>query len=241
MTENETNQQPQNVTTPVTATHTNQASTPNDRSQSFGTRPDFNRNAPMRRNFRDGNRGGQPSTPGGPNNAPGGPGNNRNRFDRRRPNGGRSNNRQKDDANALETQIILVRRITRVVKGGKRMRFSALVVSGDRAGKIGFGLKKGLDFQDAVAKATKKAQDSAIKIKLNDNGSIDFPIQEKYKSCEIMLKPAKSGTGVIAGGFLRPVLELAGVKNIYTKIIGSRNKIAGVQTTLKTLQKFEGK
>lgn len=188
-------------------------------------------------------RNGSTPRPGG---APGTPSTdqagNRNRFDRRRPNnGGRQNNRQKEDPNALETQVILVRRITRVVKGGKRMRFSALVVSGDRAGKIGFGLKKGLDFQDAVAKATKKAQDSAIKIKLNDNGSVDFPIQEKYKSCELMLKPAKSGTGVIAGGFLRPVLELAGVKNIYTKIIGSRNKIAGVQTALKTLRKFESK
>ncbi len=234
-----TNQDSQTTATNAISNNTTANSTPTQNQQPNNTRSfdgnRFQRPGGFRGNNDrfprpDGRSGsvGQPNRPG-------------NRFDRRRPGGNRPNNRNKEDANSLESQVILVRRITRVVKGGKRMRFSALVVSGDRAGKIGFGLKKGLDFQDAVAKATKKAQDSAIKIKLNEVSSIDFPIQEKYKSCEIMLKPAKSGTGVIAGGFLRPVLELAGIKNIYSKIIGSRNKISGVQTALRTLQKFEAK
>lgn len=152
----------------------------------------------------------------------------------------RDNRRQKEeDRSDLESQVIAVRRVTRVVKGGKRMRFSALVVVGDKAGKVGYGLKKGLDFQDAVAKATKKAQDSLIKISINKDGSIEFPSLNKFKACELMLKPAKSGTGLIAGGFIRPVLELAGVQNIYSKIITSRNKVSGVQATFEALKKYK--
>lgn len=152
----------------------------------------------------------------------------------------RDSRRQKEeDHSNLESQVIVVRRVTRVVKGGKRMRFSALVVVGDKAGKVGYGLKKGLDFQDAVAKATKKAQDNLIKININKDGSIDFPSLNKFKACELMLKPAKSGTGLIAGGFIRPVLELAGVQNIYSKIITSRNKVSGVQATFEALKKYK--
>jgi small subunit ribosomal protein S5 len=152
---------------------------------------------------------------------------------------GRDMRKPKDDEfSNLESQVILVRRVTRVVKGGKRMRFSALVVVGDKAGKVGFGIRKGLDFQDAVAKATKKAQETMIKVTINSDGSLAFPIKQKFKACEIMLKPAKTGTGLIAGGFLRPVLELAGIKNIYSKIITTRNKVVGVQTTFEALKKY---
>jgi small subunit ribosomal protein S5 len=151
----------------------------------------------------------------------------------------RDSRRPKEDENSnLESQVILVRRVTRVVKGGKRMRFSALVVVGDKSGKVGYGLKKGLDFQDAVAKATKRAQDTMIKVQINESGSVNFPLKQKFKACEIMLKPAKTGTGLIAGGFLRPVLELAGVKNIYSKIITTRNKVVGVQATFEALKNY---
>jgi small subunit ribosomal protein S5 len=140
-----------------------------------------------------------------------------------------------------EAKVILIRRVTRVVKGGKRMRFSALVVVGDREGKIGYGLKKGADFQDSVAKATKSAQNSMFKVNLDDNKSVSFPSDTKHKSSEIFLKPAHSGTGLIAGGFVRPVLELAGIENIYSKINRSRNKIVGVQCVLKALKKYSSK
>jgi small subunit ribosomal protein S5 len=140
-----------------------------------------------------------------------------------------------------EAKVILIRRVTRVVKGGKRMRFSALVVVGDREGKIGYGLKKGADFQDSVAKATKSAQNAMFKINFDQNKSVSFPSDTKHKSCEIFLKPAHSGTGLIAGGFIRPVLELAGIQNIYSKINRSRNKIVGVQCVLKALQKYSVK
>jgi small subunit ribosomal protein S5 len=155
------------------------------------------------------------------------------------PNGGRNNKRKREvEDSDLETRVISVRRVTRVVKGGKRMRFSALVVAGDLNGKVGIGIGKGSDYQDAVTKATKKAKSSMIKVNINDDSSIDFTSKTKHKAALIYLKPAKKGTGIIAGGFLRPVVELAGIKNVYSKIIGTRNKIAGTQAAFKALGNY---
>jgi small subunit ribosomal protein S5 len=159
--------------------------------------------------------------------------------------GSANNNRRNDrrgpkvqETQELESKVIEVRRVTRVVKGGKRMRFSALVVVGDREGKVGFGLKKGQDFQDAVSKATKQANGKLLKITMDANKSLPFVSNTKHKSSEIFLKPASTGTGLIAGGFIRPVLELAGVQNIYSKINRSRNKIAGIQCVMAALKKY---
>jgi small subunit ribosomal protein S5 len=152
----------------------------------------------------------------------------------------RQNRREKEaEVQQLDNKVIDVRRVTRVVKGGKRMRFSALVVVGDRNGKVGFAIKKGLDYQDAVAKATKKATSNLIKVELNSDFSLKNIVQMKYKACEIYLKPAKQGTGLIAGGYVRPVLELAGVQNVYSKVIRSRNKIAGVQAVFEALKDYK--
>jgi small subunit ribosomal protein S5 len=156
------------------------------------------------------------------------------RTDRKNPKGG-------SDVQELESKVIEVRRVTRVVKGGKRMRFSALVVVGDRQGKVGYGLKKGQDFQDAVAKATKQANGKLIKVSLDANKSLAFTSNTKHKSSEIFLKTASHGVGLIAGGFIRPVLELAGIENIYSKINRSRNKIAGVQCVIAALSKYTNK
>lgn len=145
---------------------------------------------------------------------------------------------RQEEQSDLDSQLIEVKRVTRVVKGGKRMRFAALVVVGDRKGQVGMGFMKGMDFQDAVQKATRKAKDNIIKISINEAGSIEFPIQYKFKSAQLFMKPATKGTGLIAGGYLRPVLELAGIENIYTKILGSNNKIAGVQAVIQALSKY---
>jgi small subunit ribosomal protein S5 len=160
----------------------------------------------------------------------------RREFDKR---GGDRNQRQ--DQEALDNKVIDVRRVTRVTKGGKKMRFSALVVVGDKAGRVGYAVRKGVDFQAAVQKATKKAQQTMIKIELTENGSIKFPVQVKFQNSRIFMKPAPSGTGLIAGGYLRPILELAGVQNIYSKIITSSSKITGIQAALKALEKFKTK
>lgn len=152
---------------------------------------------------------------------------------------GRVRRKRDEEENKYDSQIIQVRRVTRVVKGGKRMRFSALVVVGDKQGRVGFGLKKGVDFQESVSKATKQATANMIKINLSSDESVPFESKIKYKSSVIMLKPADQGTGLISGGFIRPVLELAGVKNIYSKIIGSSNKVTGVQAVFEALKTYQ--
>ena len=162
----------------------------------------------------------------------------RGRNGRNNRKGGRDRRRKDEDENKYDSQIIQVRRVTRVVKGGKRMRFSALVVVGDKKGNVGYGLKKGVDFQESVAKATKQATANMIKVKLDENGTIPFQTQVKYKSSQIMLKPADAGTGLISGGFIRPVLELAGVENVYSKVLGSTNKVTGVQAVFEALKKY---
>lgn len=146
--------------------------------------------------------------------------------------------RTTEEQDNIENVVIDVRRVTKVVAGGKNMRFSALVVVGDRNGKVGYALAKGIDYQDSVNKAVKKAKTKLINLKLNENRSVTFPQIYKFKSCLLYLKPAHSGTGVIAGGFLRPILELAGVENIYTKLVGSRNKVTGVRAAIQALAKY---
>jgi small subunit ribosomal protein S5 len=157
-------------------------------------------------------------------------------FAKKKP---RTDKRTRDeDSDSFETQVLQVRRVTRVVKGGKRMRFSALVVVGDKSGKVGYGLEKGLDYQESVSKATRKAKENILNINITKDGSLKFPIISEYKSSTIMLKPAYAGTGLISGGFIRPVLELVGVKNIYTKVLGTNNKITGVKAMFKALQNY---
>jgi len=203
----------------------------------------FNRSA---RTGAPGAFGNRNNRPGGFNSAGPNAGGNRGPNDRNRGGfGGRRNDRaprdrkpREDEFSDFTSEVIDVRRVTRVVKGGKRMRFSALVVIGDKNGRIGFGLRKGLDFQDAVAKATREAKKTLIRINLDEAKSLPFPIDLKYKSSRIMLKPAQAGTGLIAGGFIRPILTLAGYENVYSKIIGSSNKIVGVQSVFKALEKF---
>ncbi len=134
----------------------------------------------------------------------------------------------------FEEVIVNIGRVTKVVKGGRRFRFTALVVVGNRNGLVGFGFGKAKEVPDAI----KKAVDDAFKsiIKVNVKGStIAHDIEVKYNSSKILLKPASEGTGVIAGGSTRPVLELAGIKDILTKSLGSNNSANVVRATIKAL------
>ena len=215
---------------------------------SSGTRT--NSNTGQRRTFGARTAGGSSTSPSRVPSPTGSTGERRNASNRNDRNGsgnrsggrptGRNDRRpqKSQEEQQYESKVIEVRRVTRVVKGGKRMRFSALVVVGDRNGKVGFGLKKGQDFADAVAKATKKATGAIIKVTMDKNKSVSFASNTKHKSSEIFLKPATQGIGLIAGGFVRPVLELAGIENVYTKINRSRNKIPGVQCVIKALLKY---
>ena len=136
-----------------------------------------------------------------------------------------------------EENVLQVDRVSRTVKGGKRMRFRALVIIGNRAGKIGMGVGKAAEVVDAVAKATTFAKKHIMEIPLV-NDTIPFPIDIHNGAAHIILKPAKAGTSVIAGGTIRVICNLAGIKNLVAKILGTANKINNAQTTLMALEKL---
>ena len=131
-------------------------------------------------------------------------------------------------------------RVTRVTKGGKRMRFRALTVLGNRKGRVGFGLAKGVDVAAATGKAATLARKSLMTVPLVDE-TIPHPVEAKFAAARIMLKPAPKGTGVKAGGAVRIVLELAGIPNVVSKILGSSNKINNVKATFVALRKLKAR
>jgi len=134
-----------------------------------------------------------------------------------------------------EEKNIEIARVTRVTKGGKRMRFRALTVIGNRKGRVGFGLAKGLDVAAATAKATAKARKALMTVPLV-NETIPHAVTAKFSAAVVLLKPAPKGTGVKAGGAVRIVLELAGVPNVVSKILGSSNKANNVKATMAALK-----
>ena len=134
----------------------------------------------------------------------------------------------------IEKSLVCVRRVTKVVKGGRTMRFSALVVVGDKKGSVGLGTGKAGEVPNAIEKATQNAKKNMKKINLLGN-TIPHEAEGQFGTSRVMLFPAKEGTGVIAGGSARSVIELAGIKDIVTKIHGSRNKINCVKATVNGL------
>lgn len=137
-----------------------------------------------------------------------------------------------------EQKLVDLARVTRVVAGGRRFRFRATVVIGNKKGTVGMGVAKGVDVSTAVEKAVKRAQKNLINVSFS-GGTIPHEIEVKYKGARVLLKPAREGTGVIAGGSIRAVVELAGVRDILSKMLGSQNKISNVRATLQALQNLE--
>ena len=136
----------------------------------------------------------------------------------------------------LEDKVISINRVTKVVKGGRQFRFAATVVVGNRKGKVGIGLGKAKEMPDAVKKATQAASKNLINVELIDNRTISHEIIVKEGAVRVMLKPAKEGTGVKAGGPVRDVLELAGVKDVLSKSLGSSTKVNMARATLNALK-----
>lgn len=155
------------------------------------------------------------------------------KFDKKRP---RNNNRPSKPKSDLEDKVIEIRRVTKVVKGGRQFRFAATVVVGNRRGLVGLGTGKAHEMPDAVKKATQAASKNLIKVDLVDNRTISHDIIVKEGACKVMLKPAKEGTGVKAGGPVRDVLELAGIKDVLSKSQGSSTKINAARATLNALK-----
>lgn len=145
-------------------------------------------------------------------------------------------NTQRISANGLilKDQLISVNRVTKVVKGGKNMSFAALVVVGDEAGHVGFGTGKAREVPTAIKKAVEAAKKNLIRVPLIE-GTLPHPIIGKYGAGRVLLKPAEEGTGVIAGGAVRAVLQALGVHNIRTKVLGSNNPHNVVRATFDGL------
>ena len=139
----------------------------------------------------------------------------------------------------LEERVVSIKRVTKVVKGGRNFRFTALVVVGDGNGHVGAGLGKAAEIPEAIRKGKEDAMKKLVSVAINENGSITHDYVGEFGSAEVLLKKAPEGTGVIAGGPARAVIELAGIKNIRTKSLGSRNKQNVVLATIAGLSELK--
>ena len=139
----------------------------------------------------------------------------------------------------LQDKVVTIKRVTKVVKGGRNMRFTALVVVGDGNGHVGAGLGKATESPDAIRKGKEDAIKNMVSVALDENASITHDFIGKFGSSEVLLKRSPEGTGLIAGGPARAVLELAGFKNIRTKSLGSNNKQNVVLATIEGLSKLK--
>jgi len=134
-----------------------------------------------------------------------------------------------------DQKLLELARVTRVVKGGRRFRFRAVLILGNRNGKVGVGIAKGADVSEAVRKATNDAKKNMVQIKRH-NSTIACPSGAKVGSARVILKPARAGRGIVAGGAVRSVVELAGIRDIVSKSLGSANKLSLARATVKALE-----
>ncbi len=143
--------------------------------------------------------------------------------------------RQKEQKEFAE-EVLQIARVTRVVKGGRRLRFRVTIAIGDRKGRVGIGVGKATEVVSGIKKAVARAKRDLINVPITDDGTIPHEIKIKFKASRLIIIPAAPGTGVIAGGAVRKILALAGVKNVLSKNIGTRNMLVTAQATLKGLQ-----
>lgn len=139
----------------------------------------------------------------------------------------------------IKDKVVTIKRVTKTVKGGRNMRFTALVVVGDGNGHVGAGLGKAVEIPEAIRKGKEDAMKHLVSIALDENNSVTHDYIGKYGSANVLLKKAPEGTGIIAGGPARVVCELAGIKNIRTKSLGSNNKQNVVMATIEGLRQVK--
>lgn len=139
----------------------------------------------------------------------------------------------------LEDNVVNIKRVTKTVKGGRNMRFSALVVVGDKDGHVGAGVGKAVEIPEAIRKGREDAEKNLVEVPIDENGSVPHDYTGEFGSARVLIKKAPEGTGIIAGGPARAVLELAGYKNVRTKSLGSNNKQNVVLAALEGLKSLK--
>lgn len=146
---------------------------------------------------------------------------------------------RKEKDNRFEERVVAINRISKTVKGGRKMRFSALVVVGDGKGYVGFGTGKANEVPDAIKKALEAAKKNLYKVPMVKGGTFPHDIMGEYGAVKVFMKPAPVGTGIVAGGPVRAVLELAGIENVYSKVYGSRTPINVVRATINGIENMK--
>jgi len=156
-------------------------------------------------------------------------------MDKGKPNSFSKKRFQKREKPEFDQNMIDLARVTRVVKGGRRFSFRAAVVIGNRKGKVGFGVAKGTDVSIAIGKAVVEAKKNMINVK-RTNTTIAFEVKEKFGAAQVMIRPAQEGRGIVAGGAMRAVIDLAGIKDVVAKSRGTSNKLNVAKATMKALE-----
>lgn len=160
------------------------------------------------------------------------------RGDRRSGRGGRRRDNRRDEDKQFDEQTIAIERVSRTVKGGRRLRFKAVVVMGDRKNRLGVGVAKARDVQQAIEKANRVAKKNMFTVPVV-NETIPHEVEVKYGACRVLLKPAAPGAGIIAGGTVRTIIGTTGIHNLVTKSLGSTNKVNVAYATVKALQSLK--
>ncbi|MBU1045867.1 30S ribosomal protein S5 [Patescibacteria group bacterium] len=152
----------------------------------------------------------------------------------------RRTNRQKEvEKDEFESKLLSLDRVVRVTAGGKQMRFRAVIVAGDKNGRVGVGVAKGLDVAQSVEKATKAAKKKLLTVPIKE-GTIPHEVRAKFGAAVVLLRPQRAGRGLVAGGTVRVICNLAGIKNVSSKILGgTRNKLNNAQATMLALSRLK--